>query len=143
MLYDLSKELDRERFKVKVKVLIEKGTRVEITQKTYRSIQQNRYLHLLLGVVAMETGNTLEYVKEYYFKRLVNPSIFVLEQQDRLIGKVSIVKSSARITKEEMSIAIDRFKKWGASEGFYLPGCDNEKALAEIEREMSRYRGFI
>lgn len=143
MIFDLSKDIDLQRFKAKVKVLVERKSRIELIEKSYRTPNQNRYLHLLLGVVAMETGNTLEYVKEYYFKRLVNADIFVVDKLDRFTGKMQITRSSASITKEQMSLAIDRLKKWGANEGIYLPDSTNEQALAEIEREMSRYRGYL
>ena len=69
MLYDLSSELQRESFLVRVEQLLTKRCVVELTEKTFRTRNQNSYLHLLLGVVAMETGNTLADVKEYYFRR--------------------------------------------------------------------------
>ena len=56
MLYDLKNPLDRERFKRRCNALLKKQCVVELSEKMKRSSQQNRYLHLLLGYLAMETA---------------------------------------------------------------------------------------
>ena len=68
MLYDLTSELQRKSFLARVDYLLEKCSVAELTEKTVRTRNQNSYLHLLIGVVAMETGNTLEYCKEWYLR---------------------------------------------------------------------------
>lgn len=143
MQYDLSTKLDRERFSVKCRTLLDKGAVVELTEKSFRTTRQNSYLHLLIGVVAMETGNTLDYAKEMYFKRLCNPDIFVLETEDRYAGKVETLRSSADITKEEMSMAIDRFRRWGAENGIYMPSPEDSERLRDIQIEMGRQRQYL
>lgn len=70
MLYNLSIPLDRERFAARANALLQKGSVVELTEKTLRTHNQNSYLHLIIGVVAMEVGVTLEYAKKEYFKKL-------------------------------------------------------------------------
>ena len=72
MQYDLSSDLQRKSFQARIDVLLEKAAVVELTEKSLRTKGQNNYLHLLIGVVAMETGNTLADVKEYYFKEICN-----------------------------------------------------------------------
>ena len=144
MLYNLSTELDRQRFQAKCTALLNKGVVVELTEKTKRTRAQNSYLHLLLGVVAMETGNSLEYVKDEYFKALVNPSIFVREVEDTFLHKKArVLRSSADLSPEEMTTAIDRFKKWGAENGIYLPSPGDESLLKAIEAEMQRMRAYL
>ena len=64
MVYDLSSDFQRKSFLARIDNLIEKGAVVELTEKAFRSPNQNRYLHLLIGVVAIETGNTLEDAKK-------------------------------------------------------------------------------
>ena len=54
MLYNLSTPLDQERFRTKALNLLNKGAIVELTEKTGRSSSQNRYLHVIIGVVAMD-----------------------------------------------------------------------------------------
>ena len=143
MQYDLKSEFQRKAFQSKVDKLLEKGAVVELSEKTFRSKNQNNYLHLLIGVVAMETGTTLDYCKEWYFKRLCNKDLFVTTRVDRYAGQVEVVRSSADLTKEEMSTAIDRFKRWGAENGIYMPNPGDESLLREIAVEMGRMSKYL
>ena len=143
MQYDLSIQLQRHQFEARCKALLDKGCVVELTGKTFRSRNQNSYLHLLIGVVALETGTTLEYAKECYFKRLCNRDLFITTKTDRLAGEVEIVRSSADLTQEEMSMAIDRFKRWGAENGIYMPAPGDESLLKDIEVEMGRMKSYL
>lgn len=143
MQYDLSRELDIERFVTRANALLQKRCVVDLTEKTIRTPNQNRYLHLLIGIVAMETGVTLDYAKREYFKRLVNKDLFVVKVKDRFAGDVDTIRSSADLNKEEMSMAIDRFKRWGAENGWYLPNPDDESLLKEIEIEMGRLKMYL
>ena len=143
MLYDLSNEFQRNAFMTRAQSLVGKGAVVEVTEKAFRSLNQNSYLHLLLGVVAMETGNTLEDVKREYFKEMVNPDIFRAYKTDTRGNTIKVYRSSADVSKEEMSMAIDRFKRWGAENGIYLPSPEDKALLREIEIEMGRMRAYL
>lgn len=122
---------------------MERGAVVELTEKTFRSKSQNNYLHLLIGVVAMATGNTLEDVKREYFKDLVNPDIFRSYRTDNRGNTIRVYRSSADVSKEEMSMAIDRFKRWGAQNGIYMPNSGDESLLREIAIEMGRNKAYL
>lgn len=144
MIYDLSKPLDREKFKMRVNHLFAQGKQVELIDKTFRSLRQNAYLHCLLGILALDQGLTIDYVKEYYYKRLVNPDIFIVIKEDRIIGKVETLRSSKDLTKEEMSKSIDKLRNWASSElGCYLPSADEESLLQQAEMEIQRYRSYL
>ena len=143
MQYDLTSDFQRKAFLSKVDNLLERGAVVELTEKTFRSKSQNNYLHLLIGVVAMDTGNTLADVKEWYFKRLCNRDLFITTKTDKFAGEVEVVRSSADLTKEEMSIAIDRFKSWGSQNGIYMPNPGDESLLREIAIEMGRNKAYL
>ena len=145
MLYDLNNILDRERFKRRTSALYEKRVIVELSEKTNRSSSQNRYLHLLLGYLALETGNTLEYVKEQYYKRTANPGLFVRKKEDTLLGReTEETRSSADLSKEEMAMSITRLRDWSSQEaGIYLPSADEQGFLQMIEVEMSRQQRYI
>ena len=143
MLYNLSNPLDRERFAARANALLQKGSVTELTEKTLRTHNQNSYLHLIIGVVAMDVGVTLEYAKREYFKKLVNADLFIRKEQDRFSGEIEVIRSSASLTIEEMSIAIDRFKRWGAENGFYLPSPEDKDMLKYIEIEMGRMRQYL
>lgn len=118
---------------------------VELTEKKpRRSNQQNAYLHVILGYFAMETGNTLEWVKQQYFKKLVNADIFIREQEDKWLGRMKVLRSSADLDSAEMTTAIDRFRNWSSSEaGIYLPSANEEDMLSLMEVEISRYKQYL
>ena len=63
MTYDLAIGFQRTAFLAKTEDLLTRCAKVELTEKTARTRAQNSYLHLILGAFAMETGNTLDYVK--------------------------------------------------------------------------------
>lgn len=118
---------------------------VELTEKKpRRSNQQNAYLHVILGYFAMETGNTLEWVKQQYFKKLVNADIFIREQEDKWLGRMKVLRSSADLDSAEMTTAIDRFRNWSSSEaGIYLPSSNEEEMLSLMEVEISRNKNYL
>ena len=143
MVYDLSSEFQRKAFLARVDNLMEKGAVVEMTEKAFRSPNQNRYLHLLIGVVAIETGNTLEDAKKWYFKETCNPDLFHVQHRDKMGNCIDHIISTAELTKEEMSTAIDRFKRWGAENGIYMPNPDDASLLKAIEIEMGRMKAYL
>ena len=144
MLYDLRNPLDRERFKRRCNALYQKQGIVDLSEKAQRSIQQNKFLHLLLGYLAMETGNTLDYVKEVFYKRAANKELFLREKEDEILGKVEYLRSSADLSKEEMTLSIDRFRDWSSqTAGVYLPAANEQEFLASIEYELSKYKQWV
>jgi hypothetical protein len=144
MLYDLRNPLDRERFKRRCNALYSKQGIVDLSEKTQRSSNQNRYIHLLIGYLAIETGNSLDYAKEIFYKRAANKELFVREKEDEILGKVEYLRSSADLSKEEMTLSIDRFRNWSSqTAGIYLPAANEQEFLASIEYEMSKYKQWI
>ena len=143
MVYDLSSDFQRKAFLARVDNLMEKGAVVELTEKVFRSPNQNRYLHLLIGVVAIETGNTLEDAKKWYFKETCNPDLFHVQHRDKMGNCIDHIRSTAELTKEEMSMAIDRFKRWGAENGIYMPNPEDIHLLKQIEIEMGRMKSYL
>lgn len=145
MIYDLNNILDKERFKRRCNALYKAGGTVELTEKKQRrTIPQNAYLHLILGWFAMETGNTLDFVKREYFKVYINPDLFVVEKDDKYLGKVQLLRSSRDLDSVEMTTAIDRFRHWASSEaGVYLPSPNEADFLHEIEKEMMRQKEYL
>ena len=144
MLYDLSKAVDVDRIRVKLEYDIAHKRLVSYERKEIRTKRQNSYLHLILGAVAVETGNTLDYVKQEYFKALVNPALFVRQIEDTFLHQQrNMLRSSRDLSTEEMSMAIDRFKKWAAENGIYLPEPGDEDRLREIALEMARQERYL
>ena len=138
MLFDLTNPGQREKFLEKVDKLIQEDAYVELKKKNQRTNSQNRYLHLIIGHFALETGYAPDYVKPAFFKKKANAEIFV-EEIDGKLGKVRQLRSSADLSTEEMSKAIERFKNWSAAAaGIHLPDANEHEFLKNIEIELSR-----
>ena len=145
MIYDLSRELDRLQFKEYCALLYRKGARVELSEKRgRRTLSQNNYLHLILSYFALRYGERMECVKQEFFKRHVNPDIFLQEKEGQGVGRYYALRSSADLSTKEMTTAIDRFRDWASMEaGIYLPSPDEEGVLGELEREVEANKRFI
>jgi hypothetical protein len=143
MLYNLADDLQRQAFLAKVDRYLSKGAVVDLSGRAFRTKAQNAYLHAILGVVAMETGNTLADVKEYYFKGICNSDLFHRQHFDKLGNCIDSVRSSADLTKEEMSLAIDRFKRWASGEGIYIPEMGDDELLKQVYIDMGRMSAYI
>lgn len=144
MIYDLSKPLDREKFKMRVNHLYSKGVQVELIEKVRRSLSQNAYLHVILGGFALQYGESPEYCKTQFFKVLVNPHLFVVDKDDKFRGRIKVCRSSADLTTEEMTEAIERFRNWASKEvGIYLPAPHEHELLIQMAIETQRQSKFI
>lgn len=143
MQYNLNSELDRQRFKVKVKQLWTKGGIVEVTEKRRRTLNQNAYAHLCFSTLAIEIGESAEYVKQEVFKRICNPDLFLVTKENPILGTIEVLRSSRDLTTHEMSVAIDRYRKWCAEQGVYIPEANEEENLASLEAELSKYERYL
>ncbi len=142
MKYDGANPLHAQQARAKLEKLIAGEKVFELTEKKpVRTLKQNAYLHTCLGYFASQTGNTLEYVKQKYFKILCNKDLFVREVDDKYLGRIKILRSSAELDTSEMTTAIERWRNWAASEaGIYIPSPEESRLvqLMEIEIEQSR-----
>lgn len=145
MIYNLSSQLDVLNARTRLEFLIKRGCIVELTEKKQkRTINQNAYLHLLLGYFASQTGNTLEWVKLQYYKKLCNPDLFIGERDDQFLGRVRYIRSSSDLRTDEMNLSIERFRNWSAAEaGIYLPDATSEGELAALQVEVERYKTYL
>lgn len=144
MILNLNIELDREKFKTRSDFLLEKRKVVELTEKTGRSLKQNSYLFLILNIFAMEYGESVEFVKQRFFKELCNPEIFVRTKSDKLLGEITYLRSSADLTKEEMVTAIDRFKIWASKDaGIFIPDAISDDERIELLRQIDRHKNYL
>lgn len=144
MILDLNNDFDREKFKTRCDFLLDKRKVVELTEKTGRSGKQNNYLYLILSVFSLDYGESVEFVKQRFFKELCNPEIFVRTKYDKLLGETTYLRSSADLSKDEMVTAIDRFKVWASKEaGIFLPDAFDEQERLEILRQIDRNKRYL
>ncbi len=144
-LFNLSNPLDNANFLLRAKKLAESGKIVELTEKKpKRSLPQNRYLHVILAYFGTQTGNTLEWVKQQYYKKLVNPDLFIREKEDKYLGKIKVLRSSADLDTSEFSLSIERFRNWASQEvGIYIPSADEAILIQQMEIEIERNKEFL
>ena len=145
MIYNLSSPLDKANFLLRAKKLAESGVIVDLTEKKpRRSLSQNKYLHVILAYFGAQTGNTLEWVKHQYYKKLVNPDLFIREKEDKYLGRIKVLRSSADLDTAEMSLSIERFRNWAAQEaGIYIPSADEAILIQQMEIEIERNKEFL
>lgn len=138
MWYNLKNPLEIDQFKDRVTELRNKGAVVELTEKRARSLQANKYLHLMLSKFALEYGYTLDEVKTHFYKIVVNPDLFVRERVDKFSGEIyKYVRSSAELTSEEMSKSIEAFREFWLEEGGYrFPSSNEYIALLHIQHDV-------
>ena len=145
MIYDTSNPLDKANFLLRTKKLAESGKIIELTEKKpRRSLPQNKYLHVLLAYFGTQTGNTLEWVKQQYYKKLVNPDLFIREKEDKYLGNIKVIRSSADLDTSEFSLSVERFRNWASQEaGIYLPSSDEYIIIQQMEIEIERNKDYI
>ena len=145
MIYNLSSPLDKANFLLRTKKLAESGVIVDLTEKKpRRSLPQNKYLHVILAYFGAQTGNTLEWVKQQYYKKLVNPDLFIREKEDKYLGRIKVLRSSADLDTSEFSLSIERFRNWASQEaGIYLPSADEYIIIQQMEIEIERNKEYL
>ena len=145
MIFNLNNEYERQQFKEYVNQQFKKGGIVEVVRKNpKRSLAQNAYLHLILGLYASEFGYTLEDVKYDIFKREVNPDIFKKVRRNRRGEEVTYMRSTTDLDKAEMTLAIDRFRNYSSAvAGLYIPAPDEYQALLHAQQQVEKYKEFI
>lgn len=146
MLYDLSIELQAENFKRRCNTLYKKRCVVELSEKRpQRTTRQNAYLHAALGYFGLQFGYTIDEVKTWYFKDICNPELFVRYKTDVITGeRRKAHRSSAELTTEEMTLAIERFRNWAADvTGVYIPSPDEHRLVEQMEIEVMRGKLYL
>lgn len=145
MIYDTSNPLDKANFLLRANKLAESGKVIELTEKKpRRSLPQNKYLHVLLAYFGTQTGYTLEWVKQQYYKKLVNPDLFIREKEDKYLGRIKVLRSSADLDTSEFSLSIERFRNWASQEaGIYLPSADEYIIIQQMEIEIEKNKEYL
>lgn len=122
---------------------IEKGLLVESkVKREKRSLSQNAYLHVLLNIITMHTGEDSERVKQVYYKQYANnESIFWIKKiADKITGEIyTVIRSSTDLDSKEMSESIENLKAWTSFNiDLILPEADNYLAINEARALWSQ-----
>ena len=145
MIYNLSNPYDVERFKGWVDKMIAERRVVEAKRKDEnRTIKQNSYLHLIISYFATQYGCGADEAKIDFYKRRCNRDLFERYRRNRRGDPVPYLRSSAELTKEEMTLSIDRFRNWSSSvAGIYLPSPEDGEMMIYMMQEVERNKEFL
>jgi hypothetical protein len=127
--------------KVYLDQLIQKKAVVEVVKiSPRRSLNQNSYLHLLLNAFGVHFGYNLEEAKLVY--KQLNKDIYFYSKEVR--GKKwEFMRSSADLTKEEMTKSIDTLREWSAKADYPLPTATDKGWLMEIENAIEQAKHYL
>ncbi len=145
MKYNLKERLTVDRFDRRCKQLIDSGALVELREaRPPRSNQQNKYLHLIIGLFAMEYGEDMDYIKQHFFKTVVNKELFITTKTNHKTGATrEALRSTSDLDSGEMTLAIDRFRNWSSQQGIYLPAPNESEYLKQIMIEMELNKQYL
>lgn len=144
MVFNLQNEFDVPKFKAYVNKLYSRRAVIEVREKRpQRSVNQNSYLHLLLGYFGAEFGLSLEEVKVDIYKRICNKDLFERKKVNKFGREVTYLRSSADLSVPEMTLSITRFRNYASSEvGIYLPEA-NADAMIYMQQVVERNKEYI
>lgn len=101
-----------------------------------RSLNQNSYLHLIIGAFGNHFGYTLEEAKIVY--KEINKGVYAYKKRGR-----EFLRSSADLSKEEMAKTIDTFMKKSSETGYDLPLATDQEWLRKIENEIESSKYYL
>lgn len=137
MKYNTKIPQEAQQAKERLDYLIEKEVLVEVIKVSpRRSLNQNNYLHLLIGAFGSHFGYSLEEAKIIY--KELNPSVYKYDKKGRTFWK-----SSADLTKEEMAKTIDNFMKISAEHYYPLPPATDQEWLRQIENDIEKSKHYL
>ncbi len=135
MKYNLANPAEAEKAFTYLSELSGKHALVEVKKiSPKRSLNQNSYLHLIIGAFGVHFGYTLAEAKVIY--KQINKEIYAYKKKNSTFWR-----SSADLTKEEMAKSIDAFRQQSDEWGYPLPLATDKDWLMSIENaiEQSRY----
>lgn len=134
MYFDLMNKAQREQFREVVERLLRKGSVVRLTDEQPRTLEQNSYFQVLVGLFASRTGCQPREVKAI-IKTLVCPDIFITGSK---------IRSTADLTSTEMQTVISRFQFYASTvAGVDLPEADKYRSVICAIRQVEKDRDFI
>lgn len=145
MIFNLQNEYEIPKFKEYINRLFRERAVIEVKKKhPNRTLAQNSYLHLLLGYFGSQYGCSIDEAKIDFYKRTCNRDLFERKATNKLGKEVTYLRSSAELTTAEMSLSIDRFRNWSASQsGIYLPAANEHQMIVFAQQEIERNNEFL
>ena len=118
MKLNLSNNLDVERFRLRAKQLIKKGSKIELTEhKPKRSVRQNALYWMWLTCIQDETGNDKDLLHKFFAKKYLG-----VEEVEVFGERQLKIKSTPKADTKEFTEYLDKIKLYASEElSIYLP----------------------
>lgn len=137
MKFNLDNKQELDNAKQYLSDLVVRKSVVEIKRvNPKRSLNQNNYLHVLIGAFGAHFGYTMEEAKIVY--KQMSPEIYRYEKKSKVFWR-----SSADLNVQEMAKSIDRLRQISANSGYPLPAATDEGWLRAIENEIERSQHYL
>ena len=137
MLLDLSKQIDKKKFKEYGDFLLNKEHQVQLQKIiSKRTIQQNKYLHVCITLFAIEFGYTLEEAKTL-LKRLCDFMRYE-KNGNKFLKKTSILDSG------DLTKFIEWIRNYAGMNGLYIQ--TSEEYISnrfEIDKEIEKSKQYL
>lgn len=144
MKYDGSNPLHVQQARAKLEKLIKEQKVFELTEKKpQRSLNQNKYLWLLIEYWATQTGYTKDEA-EFIYKE-VNKDIYFVEKEIAGI-KTIYVRHTYELDTKEMSLSVEKWRNWSVMNDVfpvYLPAPNEESLLQLAQIEVDRMSKYL
>ena len=136
MKFDLSKPVQLEQFNDRVKILKEKGAKVNITQHVKRSTSQNSYLHVIINLWAVQFGYTLAEAKTF----LKRGCHFMVYEKNG----IKFLAETSKLNVEVMTGCITWIRNHSSQQGYYLPsGKEYHQEKFYYDQMIDQHRQYL
>lgn len=137
MLLDLNLEFDRELFEKRSKSVLEKRSKIELTEKReLKSLSQLKYLHVCIRLFAIYVGNSESRMK-------IDLKLECPFMHENYRGFVYLF-SAAELDTKQMTDFIDWIRNYASMNGVFIPSPDNYKRnWVEYEKEIEACKPYL
>lgn len=137
MKYSTVNQSEAQRARDYLDLLIERKKLVEIKAVSKRrTLNQNSYLHVLIGAFSQHFGYTAAEGKIIY--KELNKDIYAYTKNGR-----TFYRSSADISTEDMARSIDRFREASAAQDYPLPAATDEAWIRELDNLIEQSKHYL
>lgn len=137
MQLDLSKTVDIKKGQLYFTKLIESESKIELKKIIKRrSLNLNRYLHVVITLFAIEYGYTLEEAKTL-LKRLCGFMVYETKGN-------KFLKQTSKLDNLECSQFVEWIRNYASQQGLYIPDAEEYKANQfNIDKEINNHKEYL
>jgi hypothetical protein len=137
MKYNLNLEQDRISAQVRLNKLKADTSTIEIVKvNPKRTIQQNKYIHVLFALFGIEFGYTLDESKTLLKREC---SWMTYEKQ----GK-KFLRHTSTMQTDELTMFIEWIRTFSAQAGLYLPTpLEYQEAMVYIDNQINSHKEYL